>query len=81
MSEATAKRIERDSMGAIEVPAEHYWGAQTQRSLENFRIGGERMPAALIRAIALQKKAAALANVTLGALDKRLGDAIDRRPA
>jgi fumarate hydratase, class II len=76
MSEATAKRIERDSMGAIEVPAEHYWGAQTQRSLENFRIGGERMPAALIRAIALQKKAAALANVTLGALDKRLGDAI-----
>ncbi len=59
MSHGTATRSERDSMGAIEVPAARYWGAQTQRSLENFRIGGERMPDALIRALAIQKKAAA----------------------
>jgi fumarate hydratase class II len=65
-------RIERDSMGAIEVPAEHYWGAQTQRSLENFRIGGERMPAPLIRALAIEKKAAAIANMDLGELDRRI---------
>ena len=44
MAESTRSRTERDSMGAIEVPDERYWGAQTQRSLENFRIGGERMP-------------------------------------
>ena len=58
------------------MPAERYWGAQTQRSLENFRIGGERMPAALIRALALEKKAAALANLALGELDPALGKAI-----
>ncbi|HEY3917990.1 MAG TPA: class II fumarate hydratase [Stellaceae bacterium] len=71
-----ATRTERDSMGAVEVPDERYWGAQTQRSLENFRIGGERMPIALIHALAIQKKAAALANIELGALDQRLGEAI-----
>ena len=76
MVESTPSRTERDSMGAIEVPQERYWGAQTQRSLENFRIGGERMPLALIRALALQKKAAALANMELGALEKRFGEAI-----
>jgi fumarate hydratase, class II len=70
-------RIERDSMGPVAVPAERWWGAQTQRSLENFRIGGERMPLALIRALALQKKAAAQANIALGALDRRLGAAIE----
>jgi fumarate hydratase, class II len=69
-------RTERDSMGTINVPAERYWGAQTQRSLENFRIGGERMPLALIHALALQKKAAALANMALGGLDRKLGEAI-----
>ena len=69
-------RTERDSMGAIDVPDARYWGAQTQRSLENFRIGGERMPLALIRALALQKKAAAIANIELGALEKRIGEAI-----
>ena len=63
-------------MGTVEVPAERYWGAQTQRSLQNFRIGGERMPPALIRALGIQKKAAALANMALGALDRRLGEAI-----
>jgi len=78
MAESTPTRTERDSMGGIEVPGERYWGAQTQRSLENFRIGGERMPPALIRALALQKKAAALANMELGALDTRIGEAIVR---
>ena len=74
--QSPSTRTERDSMGPVEVPEERYWGAQTQRSLENFRIGGERMPSALIRALAIQKKAAALANMELGALDKRLGEAI-----
>ncbi|HEY0837267.1 MAG TPA: class II fumarate hydratase, partial [Azospirillum sp.] len=69
-------RTETDSFGPIEVPADRYWGAQTQRSLRNFRIGGERMPAALVRALGIQKKAAALANMELGALDPALGRAI-----
>ncbi|MCQ2428792.1 MAG: class II fumarate hydratase [Clostridia bacterium] len=55
-------RIEHDSMGDVRVPADRYWGAQTQRSLENFRIGGERMPSEIIHAFGLLKKAAALAN-------------------
>src|ERR671929_61303 len=71
-------RTETDSFGPIEVPADRYWGAQTQRSLQNFRIGGERMPPALVRAPGIQKKAAALANMALGELDKRLGEAIAR---
>jgi fumarate hydratase class II len=69
-------RIESDSMGKVEVPADRYWGAQTQRSLHNFKIGGERMPPALVRALGIQKKAAALANLALGKLDKGLVDAI-----
>ncbi|HYC04262.1 MAG TPA: class II fumarate hydratase [Azospirillaceae bacterium] len=69
-------RIETDSFGPIEVPADKYWGAQTQRSLQNFKIGGERMPAPLVRALGIQKKASALANVRLGALDQKLGQAI-----
>ncbi|MFI5021035.1 MAG: class II fumarate hydratase [Alphaproteobacteria bacterium] len=71
-------RTETDSFGPIEVPADRYWGAQTERSLQNFRIGGERMPAPLIAALGLEKKAAALANMALGALDKKLGQAIVR---
>jgi fumarate hydratase class II len=59
-------RRESDSMGSIEVPADRYWGAQTQRSLENFRIGGHRFPPAVIRAFGVVKKAAALANRELG---------------
>lgn len=58
-------RIEHDSMGEVAVPAEHFWGAQTQRSLKNFPIGWEKMPAEIIRAFALLKKAAAQANRTL----------------
>jgi fumarate hydratase, class II len=61
-------RIEHDSMGPIEVDDARYWGAQTQRSIKNFRIGGERMPLELIRALALVKQAAALVNRDLGLL-------------
>src|SRR6476620_7113212 len=61
-------RIETDSFGPIEVDDEHYWGAQTQRSLEHFAIGGERLPIDLIYALATSKKAAALVNRDLGLL-------------
>jgi len=71
-----ATRSETDSIGAIDVPADRYWGAQTQRSLQNFKIGGERMPAPLVRALGIQKKSAALTNMALGVLDKKLGDTI-----
>ncbi len=76
MSEKTTKRIETDSMGSLEVPADRYWGAQTQRSLQNFRIGSERMPQPMIRAVGTVKKAAAETNMELGVLDRTLGEAI-----
>ncbi len=69
-------RIEADSFGDIEVPADAYWGAQTQRSMQNFDIGTEKMPAAIVRALGIQKKASALSNMALGALDVKLGQAI-----
>jgi len=69
-------RVETDTMGAVEVPADRYWGAQTERSLHNFRIGGERMPAPLVRALGIQKKAAALVNMAQGELSGRIGRAI-----
>jgi len=69
-------RIETDSLGKVKVPADRYWGAQTQRSLDNFKIGDERMPLPLIRAFGVQKKSAALVNMRLGLLDKRIGKAI-----
>lgn len=69
-------RIETDSFGPVEVPADRYWGAQTQRSLQNFKIGGERMPAPLVRALGIVKKAAAQTNMALGALDAKIGAAI-----
>ncbi len=72
----SSTRTEKDSIGSIEVAKEKYWGAQTQRSLENFNIGTERIPALLIWAMGIQKKAAALANMKLGYLDVRLGEAI-----
>jgi fumarate hydratase class II len=71
-------RIETDTMGPIEVPADRYWGAQTQRSLEHFRIGGDRMPRELIRAFGLLKKACALVNRDLGLLPADLVEAIVR---
>jgi fumarate hydratase class II len=69
-------RIERDTFGEIKVPAERLWGAQTQRSLENFRISSERMPLELIRALAKVKRACAVANRELGALDEKKASAI-----
>ena len=71
-------RIESDSMGDIAVPADRYWGAQTQRSLQNFKIGGERMPPILIQALGIQKLSAARTNMKLGALDTALGAAIEQ---
>ena len=62
-------RMEHDSMGQVPVPADRYWGAQTQRSLQNFSIGWEIMPSQIIQALTLLKKAAALANSRLGVLD------------
>lgn len=73
----TNMRSETDTFGAIDVPADRYWGAQTQRSLANFRIGTERMPVTLIHALGLVKQAAARANVRLSVLDRETGAAID----
>ena len=64
-------RIEHDSMGEMKVPADRLWGAQTQRSFENFKIGEEKMPGEIIRAFAILKKACARANNRLGKLDTR----------
>ena len=72
----TSPRIEDDSFGPIEVPGEHLWGAQTQRSLEHFSISGERMPKELMRALAQVKGAAAQVNATLGELDAAKAAAI-----
>ena len=69
-------RIETDSMGPIEVPADHFWGAQTQRSVIHFNIGGDLIPEEVIRAFAILKKGAARANESLGTLPKELADAI-----
>src|SRR6266849_5186810 len=71
-----ATRHETDSMGAIEVPADRYWGAQTQRSLEHFKIAGERFPPEMIRAFGLLKRAAAEVNAELGLLPKDIAPAI-----
>lgn len=76
MSVPPATRTEQDAFGPIAVPAHRLWGAQTQRSLQNFSISGERMPLTLLHSLALIKKAAALVNVELGTLDARLGGAI-----
>jgi fumarate hydratase class II len=69
-------RIEKDTFGPIEVPADKLWGAQTQRSLENFKISVEKMPPALIAALAQVKRAAAVVNRTLGVLDEKKAGAI-----
>ncbi len=73
---AETTRSESDSMGAIEVASDRYWGAQTQRSLENFKIGDERMPRAIIRAFGIVKHASATVNEDLGKLDSELAGAI-----
>ncbi len=69
-------RIERDSMGEMQVPADRYWAAQTQRSLQNFEIGGEVMPREITHAFGILKKAAAIANCNLGKLDEAKKNAI-----
>src|SRR6478609_9707409 len=74
----SATRIETDTFGPIEVPAESYWGAQTERSRRNFRIGTERMPRPLIVALAIVKYASAKTNLDLKLLDKRRAQAIMR---
>ncbi|RMF03267.1 MAG: class II fumarate hydratase [Alphaproteobacteria bacterium] len=69
-------RTETDSFGPIEVPADKYWGAQTQRSLGNFKIGTEKMPKPLIRALGIVKRCAALTNIKLGNIDEKIGKVI-----
>lgn len=71
-------RTEKDSLGDVEVPAEKYWGAQTQRSYENFRIGGDLMPTQVVRALAVVKKSAAIVNCELGLLPKEKMETICR---
>ena len=68
-------RIEKDTLGEVKVPKDKYWGAQTQRSLENFNIGSDKMPNELINAFAIQK-AAAISNVALGNLSSKIGKQI-----
>jgi len=72
----TATRIETDTFGPIEVPADRYWGAQTQRSLQNFKIGWEKQPKPIVKALGVVKRAAAEANLALGKLDPKIAEAI-----
>ncbi|MFN6985419.1 MAG: lyase family protein, partial [Rhizobium oryzihabitans] len=72
----TATRTETDTFGPIEVQADRYWGAQAQRSLGNFKIGWEKQPASVVRALGIVKQAAARANMALAGLDPKVGDAI-----
>jgi len=69
-------RVEHDTLGEVQVPADKYWGAQTQRSIQNFKIGSNTMPIEIIRAFALLKKAAAQSNFTLGAISKEKNEII-----
>ena len=68
-------RIEKDTLGEMKVSADRYYGCQTARSLQNFRIGGERMPRELLRAFGVLKKAAATVNERMGLLDPKLAEA------
>src|SRR5579885_2998466 len=77
----TSHRIERDSMGELQVPADALWGAQTQRAVQNFPVSGRRMPRGFIRALGLIKHAAAAANARLGLLDRAIGEAIQSAAA
>src|ERR1700753_1449701 len=72
----TATRTETDTFGPIEVAADRYWGAQTQRSLQNFKIGWEKQPIPVVKALGGVKRAAAEANMALGKLDPKIGEAI-----
>src|SRR6266478_5752751 len=79
-SRSSSTRMETDSFGPIPVPADRYWGAQTERSRQNFRIGQDRMPMPIIRALGIVKLAAAETNRELGLLDQRRARG-DRRQA
>ena len=72
----TSTRTETDSFGPLEVPADKYWGAQTQRSIMNFPIGWEKQPVMIIRALGAIKQAAATVNMAQGKLDREIGEAI-----
>ncbi|HKY18961.1 MAG TPA: class II fumarate hydratase [Rhizomicrobium sp.] len=72
----TKTRTETDTFGPIEVDASRYWGAQAQRSLGNFKIGWEKQPGAIVRALGIVKQAAAQTNMALGGLDKKIGETI-----
>ncbi|MCY8410777.1 lyase family protein, partial [Bacillus haynesii] len=69
-------RIEKDTMGEVKVPADKFWGAQTQRSKENFKIGSEKMPQEIVYAFAILKRSAAIANEKLGNLEAEKREAI-----
>jgi fumarate hydratase class II len=75
-SKASKTRVESDAFGPLDIPADRLWGAQTQRSLQNFRIGSERMPIEIVRALGLIKRAAAEVNRDLGSLDRKRAGAI-----
>ena len=70
----TDYRIEKDSVGEINVPSDKFWGAQTQRSIQNFQIGNDKVPIELIKAFAIQKKASAISNIAIGKLKSDLGE-------
>ncbi len=72
----TSVRTESDTFGPIDVPSDRYWGAQAQRSLGNFKIGWEKQPASIVRALGIVKQASAITNMKLGKLDRALGDVI-----
>ncbi|MDB5559325.1 MAG: fumC [Enterovirga sp.] len=76
MSPVQATRTESDTFGPIEVAADRYWGAQSQRSIGNFKIGWEKQPKAVVRALGIVKRAAAEANMQLGRLDRQVGETI-----
>jgi len=71
-------RVEKDTLGEVRVPADRYWGAQTERSRQNFKIGGQRMPIEVIRGFAVLKKAAAQVNAELAGLERDKADLIAR---
>ena len=73
----SATRTETDTFGPIQVDSSRYWGAQAQRSLGNFKIGWEKQPQPIIRALGIVKRAAAETNMALGGLDKKVGDAFN----
>ena len=72
----TTIRIETDSFGELQVPADKYWGAQTQRSIQNFPIGWETQPVAIVRALGVIKQAAAIVNMAQGKLNPEIGQAV-----